>query len=377
MIRATRRSQVDWWLFAAVGGLMVVSPLVVWSATQNGQAVGGASGTTYLVKQVINIAVGVVLMVVAMRTDYRMIRLLTPIVYLGSVLGLVLVLVIGTNVNGHRAWIQFGPISIQPAEFAKLAVVVSMALVIAERSERRGRTTHSVTAKDLVAMLALVVPPALLIILQPDLGTEIVLGVTVFGVLAIAGTPAKWLGGMAVGTLVGIAVIVQAHLLKQYQLNRFMAFTNPHLDPQGAGFNVQQAKIAIGDGGWFGQGLLNGQVTRSGLVPEQHTDFVFTVVGEELGLIGALVVIGLLGVILWRCLVIARNSPDLFGRVCAAGFATWFGFEAFENAGMCLGIMPVTGVPLPFVSYGGSAMFACLAAVGLLQNFHRRSVRAV
>ncbi|BBH18080.1 rod shape-determining protein RodA [Nocardioides baekrokdamisoli] len=373
MIRAGRRGGADWWLFAAVGGLMVISPLVVWSATQNGQADGGAGGVTYLVKQLINIAIGLVLMVVAMRTDYRMIRLLTPIVYLGSVLGLILVLAIGTNVNGHKAWIQFGPVSIQPAEFAKLAVVVSMALVIAERSERRGRTMHVVTPRDLLAMLALVVPPALLIILQPDLGTEIVLGVTVFGVLAVAGTPAKWLAGMAATTLVGIAVVVQAHVLKQYQIDRFMAFTNPNLDRQGAGFNVQQAKIAIGDGGWFGQGLFHGQVTRSGLVPEQHTDFIFTVVGEELGLIGALVVVGLLGVILWRCLVIARNSPDMFGRVCAAGFATWFGFEAFENAGMCVGIMPVTGVPMPFVSYGGSAMFACLAAVGLLQNFHRRT----
>lgn len=375
MIRSARRGGLDWWLFAAVGGLVVISPLVVWSATQGGQAVGGGGGTTYLVKQLINIAVGLVLMVVAMRTDYRMIRLLTPIVYLGSVLGLILVLAIGTNVNGHKAWIQFGPVSIQPAEFAKLAVVVSMALVIAERGERRGRTTHVVTSRDLLAMLALVVPPALLIIAQPDLGTEIVLGITVFGVLAVAGTPAKWLGAMAAATLVAVAVVVQAHVLKQYQLDRFMAFTNPNLDRQGAGFNVQQAKIAIGDGGWFGQGLFHGQVTRSGLVPEQHTDFIFTVVGEELGLIGALAVVVLLGIILWRCLVIARNSPDMFGRVCAAGFATWFGFEAFENAGMCLGIMPVTGVPMPFVSYGGSAMFACLAAVGLLQNFHRRAAR--
>lgn len=375
MMRSAARSRIDWWLMAAVGGLMIISPLVIWSATRNGQADGGAGGSTYFVKQLINIAVGLVLMVVAMRTDYRTIRLLTPIVYLGSLAGLIAVLVIGTNVNGHKAWIQFGPISIQPAEFAKLAVVVSMALVIAERTERRGRTTHAVSWTDVAAMLALVLPPALLIILQPDLGTEIVLGITVFGVLAIAGTPGKWLGAMAAATLVGIVVIVQAHVLKQYQLNRFMAFTNPNLDRQGAGFNVQQAKIAIGDGGWFGQGLFHGQVTRSGLVPEQHTDFVFTVVGEELGLIGALAVVGLLGIILWRCLVIARNSPDLFGRVCAAGFATWFGFEAFENAGMCLGIMPVTGVPLPFVSYGGSAMFSCLAAVGLLQNFHRRAAR--
>jgi rod shape determining protein RodA len=166
---------------------------------------------------------------------------------------------------------------------------------------------------------------------------------------------------------------VAAGWLKDYQLDRFLAFTNPELDPRGAGYNVEQARIAVGNGGLFGQGLFDGSQTRSGFVPEQHTDFVFTVAGEELGLVGAGVLIALLGVVLWRALLIAARTDDVFGRVAAAGIACWFGFQAFQNIGMCLGIMPVTGVPLPFVSYGGSSMFAGMLAVGLLQNIHLRT----
>ena len=169
---------------------------------------------------------------------------------------------------------------------------------------------------------------------------------------------------------------VKLHVLKAYQLDRFMAFTNPDLDPRGAGYNTTQARIAIGNGGIFGQGLFGGSQTKSGFVPEQHTDFIFTVAGEELGLVGSAVLIALLGVVLWRALRIAMQADDLFGRVAAAGIACWFGFQAFQNIGMCLGIMPVTGVPLPLVSYGGSSMFASLMALGLLQNIHLRSREA-
>jgi rod shape determining protein RodA len=161
-------------------------------------------------------------------------------------------------------------------------------------------------------------------------------------------------------------------VLKQYQIDRFLAFTNPDLDPRGAGYNVEQARIAVGNGGLFGHGLFDGSQTRSGFVPEQHTDFIFTVAGEELGLVGSAVLIGLLGLVIWRALAIARATDDVFGRVAAAGIACWFGFQTFQNIGMCLGIMPVTGVPLPFVSYGGSSMFAAMLAVGLLHNIHRR-----
>ena len=167
--------------------------------------------------------------------------------------------------------------------------------------------------------------------------------------------------------------MVAGGFLKAYQVDRFLAFTNPDLDPRGAGYNTEQARIAVGNGGLFGQGLFDGSQTQSGFVPEQHTDFVFTVAGEELGLLGAGLVIALLCLVIWRALTIAATTPDLFGRVAAAGIACWFGFQTFQNVGMCLGIMPVTGVPLPFVSYGGSSLFAGMLAVGLLQNIATRS----
>jgi len=204
-----------------------------------------------------------------------------------------------------------------------------------------------------------------------------VLSATVFGVVAVSGAPRRWLLSLAVAAVAAAAIAVQLGVLADYQLDRFLAFTDPDLDPRGAGYNTTQARIAIGNGGVFGQGLFNGSQTKSGFVPEQHTDFIFTVAGEELGLVGSAILIALLGVVLWRALTIAAHADDLFGRLAAGGIACWFGFQAFQNIGMCLGIMPVTGVPLPLVSYGGSSMFATLMAVGLLQNIHLRTGRSV
>jgi rod shape determining protein RodA len=303
------------------------------------------------------------------------VRILAPLVYVASIVGLVLVMVMGSTINGSRSWIEVGALSIQPAEFAKLAVVIGMALWVAERSEgSRGREVGNL---DVVGMLAIAGLPAALILLQPDLGTMLVLSATVFGVLAVAGAGRGWLLGLAAGAVTASVLAVQLHVLKAYQLDRFLAFTNPRLDPRGAGYNTTQARIAIGNGGFFGQGLFQGSQTKSGFVPEQHTDFIFTVAGEELGLVGSAVLIGLLGVVLWRALSIAAHADDLFGRLAAAGIACWFGFQAFQNIGMCLGIMPVTGVPLPLVSYGGSSMFASLMALGLLQNIHLRRGQTV
>jgi rod shape determining protein RodA len=219
--------------------------------------------------------------------------------------------------------------------------------------------------------------PAALILLQPDLGTMLVLVATVFGVIAASGAPRRWLLALLLAGLAAAAVAVRFGMLASYQIDRFMAFTDPSLDPRGAGYNTEQARIAIGNGGVFGQGLFNGSQTRAGFVPEQQTDFIFTVAGEELGLVGAAAVILLLGVVLWRALAIAAQADDLFGRMAAAGVACWFGFQSFQNIGMCLGIMPVTGVPLPLVSYGGWSMFATLMAVGLLQTIHLRNQRSL
>jgi rod shape determining protein RodA len=372
----TRVPRLDWLLMLAVVGLLVLGTMLVWSATINREDLTGGETSAYLKKQLVNIAIGVVLGVMIMATDHRWVRILAPLVYVASVVGLVLVLVMGSTINGSRSWLMVGGLSIQPAEFAKLAVVIGMALLVAERTEGSWKQ-REVRHLDVLGMLAIAGLPATLILLQPDLGTMLVLSATVFGVVAISGAPRRWLLVLSGGAVGAAVLAVQAGVLKDYQVDRFLAFTNPELDPQGAGYNTEQARIAIGNGGVFGQGLFDGSQTKSGFVPEQHTDFIFTVAGEELGLVGSAVLILLLGVVMWRALTIAMRADDLFGRLAAGGIACWFGFQAFQNIGMCLGIMPVTGVPLPLVSYGGSSMFAALMAVGLLQNIHLRSDRSM
>lgn len=370
-----RAPGLDWLLMLATLALVTMGTLLVWSATSTRADLTGGDANAYLRKQLVNVAIGLVLMVAVMATDHRWVRILAPLAYVASVTGLVLVLVAGSTVNGSRSWLELGGMSIQPSELAKLAVVIGMALVVAERTERRwGR---GVGTLEVVAMLGIAGVPAVLILLQPDLGTMLVLSATVFGVVAVAGAARWWLGGLTLGAAAGAAAAVSMGVLKPYQVDRFMAFTNPGLDPRGAGYNTEQARIAVGNGGLFGQGLFEGSQTRSGFVPEQHTDFIFTVAGEELGLVGAGVVILLLAVVVWRALAISAAAGDLFGRVAAAGIACWWGFQAFQNIGMCLGIMPVTGVPLPFVSYGGSSLFAGMLALGLLQNIHLRSSGSV
>ncbi len=362
--------RLDWVLFGAAGLILTMGTLLVWSATSNNEVLTRGDSTAYLHKHLVNIVIGLVLAAAVMATDHRWVRIVTPLVYGASIIGLLLVLVMGTTINGSRSWLMLGGLSIQPAEFAKLAVVIGMAMVVAERTENSRRRQVGMVDVALMGVIAGI--PAVLIILQPDLGTMLVLSATVFGVLAVAGVPRRWLVSLFAGGVAMAVLTVSLHLLKAYQINRFMAFTNPGLDPRGAGYNTTQARIAIGNGGLFGRGLFDGSQTRSRFVPEQHTDFIFTVAGEELGLIGAGVLILLFAVLLWRALHISFMADDMFGRVAAAGIACWFAFQTFQNIGMCLGIMPVTGVPLPLVSYGGSSMFASMMALGLLQNIAMR-----
>ncbi len=366
---STKTQRLDWWLLGAVLALTVLGTLLVWSATAHRGELTGGDPTAYLSRHLANVAIGLLLLLGVSVVEHRWVRILTPIVYGGAVIGLCAVLAVGSAINGSRSWLIIGGWSVQPSEFAKVAVVVCSALWIAERGRNRWRALGPV---DLLGLLVIAGLPALLILMQPDLGTVMVLGATTFGVLAVAGVSRLWLVGLA--GIAGLAAVAAVWLgvLREYQLDRFLAFTDPALDPRGAGYNTEQARIAIGNGGVFGQGLFDGSQTRSGFVPEQQTDFVFTVAGEELGLIGAGLIIVLLAIVIWRALAIAVGADDAFGRIAAAGIACWFGFQAFQNIGMCLGIMPVTGVPLPFVSYGGSSLFACLIAVGLLLNIRMR-----
>jgi rod shape determining protein RodA len=376
--RMDRRStvwHVDWILVFGVVALSFIGALLIWSATHNRTSLTEGKPDAYLFRHALNFVIGLVLAIGAAITDHRRVRILAPLLYAASVVGLILVLVpgVGSTINGSRSWIQLPFMSIQPSEFAKLAVIVGMALLIAEKSETdRNEDARTLDVAQAVGVAAV---PVILVMLQPDLGTVMVLGSIVFGIIAVSGVPKRWMLGLLTAGVVVAAVAIKLQVLKEYQIARFTAFMHPSSDPQGIGYNVNQARIAIGNGGVFGQGLFHGGQTQNAFVPEQHTDFVFTVAGEELGLIGAGAIIVLFAIILFRGLRIAVNARDAFGRLVATGIVCWFAFQAFENIGMTLGIMPVTGLPLPFVSYGGSSMFACLLAVGLLQNIHLRSHR--
>ena len=312
-------------------------------------------------------------MVGAARLDARHLRLFGPLFYAGGCLGLIAVFFVGTTINGAHAWIQVGGgLEIQPAEFAKLGLILGLAVMFSERSAGRPAEARPRTS-DVLGALALSAFPLGLIMLQPDLGSAMVVAAAAFGVLLAAGVDARWTVGLLVAGVVLAIAAVKTGMLADYQLARFSAFANPHADTQGVAYNVTQARIAISHGGWLGHGLFHGPQTRGGFVPEQQTDFIYSVAGEELGLLGSSAIIALFGVLLWRALRIAKEA-DRTGRLVAIGIVCWFVFQAFQNIGMNLGMTPVTGLPLPFVSYGGSSMFAGALAIGLLQSV-RRSAR--
>lgn len=362
--------RVDWVIAGSALMLSLLGALLVWSATKPRLLDAGGDPDAYLRRHLVNLGIGLVLGLVFAVVDYRALRAYAPLIYAGSCLGLVAVLLIGTTINGAHSWIVLGGgFQIQPSEFAKVALVAGMAVVLAERRTHE----HSSRGADVVLVLALAAVPLGLVMLQPDLGTAMVFVFTVLGVLLLAGAPARWLGGLVLAGVLVIYFAIQLGVLKDYQLERFKAFTNQDQDTLGVAYNITQAKIAIGNGGLTGTGLFHGTQTTGKFVPEQQTDFVFTVAGEELGLVGAGGIILLFGLLLWRALRLAGRSPDLFGRLVAGGVACWFAFQAFVNIGMTLGIMPITGLPLPFVSYGGSSMFANWMAIGLLLNVGART----
>ena len=363
--------RLDWFLLLAVAALIAIGSLLVWSATRQRMLNAGLDPQAFFKKHLLNAAIGTALGSVAALVDYRSLRAYAPVVYVASAVGLLLVLSpLGSTINGAHSWIVLpAGFNVQPSEFAKVAIVVGMAMILGEKRDGEDVPRSS----DVLLVLLLAALPCALIMLQPDLGTTMVLLFVVLGVLCAAAAPARWIAGLIVAGVCVCGAAVQLGVLDDYQVDRFAAFANPELDPRGAGYNAQQARIAIGSGGLFGQGLFEGTQTSGRFIPEQQTDFVFTVAGEELGFAGAGACILLLGLVLWRGLRIASRASDVFGRLVAVGVVSWFAFQSFVNIGMTLGIMPVTGLPLPFLSYGGSAMFANLMAVGLLQNVHMRA----
>jgi rod shape determining protein RodA len=365
-VLARRLSRLDPVLGATTLLLTGFGSVLVWAATR-ARSAGGAD--TLIGRHLCFALVGLVLGVVVATADHRRLRVLAPAVYLASGAGLLLVLTpLGTTVNGSHSWIRLGGLSLQPLEFAKPAVVLGLALLLAERREGRGELADVGRGRNSEVLLALAVTavPVALVLFQRDLGSVMVLLAAVAGMLVVAAVPVRWIVGLAVAAVVGAVVVVQAHLLSQYQIDRFAALAGR--DPSGIGYNAHQARIAIASGGLTGAGLFHGSQTVGQFVPEQHTDFIFTVAGEQFGLLGSLAVVLVFVVLLWRGCTVAHNAADLFGALVATGVVCWLGFQAFENMGMATGIMPVAGLPLPFLSYGGSAMVANLVAIGLLLN---------
>ncbi|MEV5887640.1 rod shape-determining protein RodA [Streptomyces sp. NPDC052020] len=360
--------RLDWPILLSAIALSLTGAVLVYSATRNRTELNQGDPYYFLVRHLLNTGIGIALMIATVWLGHRTLRTAVPLLYGASVTLILLVLTpLGSTVNGAHSWIQLGGgFSLQPSEFVKITIILGMAVLLAARVDAGDKPYPD--HRTVIQALALATVPMLIVMLMPDLGSVMVMVIIVLGVLLASGASNRWVFGLLGAGAVGAVAVWQLGILDEYQINRFAAFANPELDPAGVGYNTNQARIAIGSGGLTGSGLFHGSQTTGQFVPEQQTDFVFTVAGEELGFVGAGFIILLLGVVLWRACRIARETSDLYGTIVAAGIVAWFAFQAFENIGMTLGIMPVTGLPLPFVSYGGSSMFAVWIAVGLLQS---------
>jgi rod shape determining protein RodA len=358
-------------LTSAVAALLVIGTLLVYAATRNWYAANNLDPEYYLKRHVLNILIGLVLAWGTTIIDYRLLRAYTPIFWGAGVIGLIIVLIpgLGLEVNGAQAWIGLpGGFQIQPAELAKISIIVGMSLILSERTH----DSNEPTSRDVLQALLVAGIPVLFILLQPDMGTVFIISASVVTIIAISGAPSRWVVGLILVAVLGAFGATKTGVINSYQVNRLQSFVNPNADTLGTGYQLRQARITVGSGGFLGTGLFEGPQTNGRFVPEQQTDFIFTVAGEQLGFVGSAGILILYLIILMRAFSIARRANDPYGRLVATGITAWFAFQIFENIGMTLGLMPMTGVPLPFLSYGGSSMFATLIGFGLLQNVHAR-----
>jgi len=370
------RSTHSFWGFdpiltVAVGLLLFIGTLLVYAATRDWYAASGLDPEYYLKRHVINIVIGILLAWGTTVIDYRMLRAYTPIVWGLGVIGLTAVLIpgLGSEVNGAQAWIPLpGGFQIQPAELAKISIIVGMSMLLSEYRHENDEPT----SRDVIQALLVAAIPVGLILLQPDMGTVFIISISVVAMIGASGAPTRWVVGLLLVALLGGFGATKLGVINDYQVKRLQSFVDPNADSQGAGYQLRQARITVGSGGFLGTGLFDGPQTSGRFVPEQQTDFIFTVAGEQLGFLGSGFILLLYLTILMRAFSIARRSTDAFGRLVCVGVLTWFAFQTFENIGMTLGLMPMTGVPLPFLSYGGSSMFANMIGFGLLQNVYAR-----
>jgi rod shape determining protein RodA len=353
---------VDVTLLCAVLAIASLGVLMVYSATRN----LGADEMYFLRRQAAFTMIGVGVMALVATIDYRVFRDRAPLIYLACIVGLVLVLSpLGSNRRGAQAWFQLAGFQLQPSELAKVGLIICIA---AYGAAHRG----DLDARRLVTALGLAGLPMVLINLQPDLGTVLVFAAILMGTLLVAGARARHMAALALTGLVAVVAVFQLGLLKDYQRDRLGAFLNPDEEELTSTYNLNQSKIAIANGSLTGKGLFQGTQTKLSYVPEQHTDFIFTVVGEELGLVGSGLLLSLFALVVWRTWRAAALAKDLTGTIICVGVLSMLVFQVFENVGMTMGIMPITGIPLPLMSYGGSATIATFAALGLVLNVHMR-----
>ncbi|MDA8274413.1 MAG: rod shape-determining protein RodA [Actinomycetota bacterium] len=348
--------------------LAVLGVVMVYSATRDKLALSGTNPHYYLDRQAVFVVMGIVVMVAMALFDYRRLEPVATVLYVGTLFALLGVFVVGSHALGSQRWYSLGPLQLQPSEFATLTLIVAIATYCARRPE-------GLVFRDLVRLVLMVGVPALMIIKQPDLGTGIVVCIILLVMLAVAGMPGRYLLLLVAAATAVVVVALQVGLLQKYQIERLTSFISPNSASQSATYNVTQAKNAIGSGGLFGTGVFRGAQTNLSYVPFQQTDFIFSAVGEQLGFVGGVVTLLVYGLLGWRILRIAQQSKDVFGRMLCGGVFALLSFSVFENVGMNMGIMPVAGIPLPFLSYGGSAAIVFFIAAGLVQSVHARSVR--
>jgi len=361
-------ARFDLVLLAATMILAVTGVIMIYSATRGALTLEGLDPHYYLKRQAVFLVLGVTVMVVVALFDYRRLEQISTVLYVGIVLALLAVLAVGSSAQGSARWFSLGPLQLQPSEFATVVLIIAVATYCSRRPD-------GLDFRDLVRLVLMAALPILLVIKQPDLGTGIVMTMILMVMLAVAGMPGRYLLLLLVGAVLLVVFALNVGLLKHYQIERLTSFISPNGASQSAIYNVTQSKNAIAVGGIFGQGLFHGAQTNLAYVPEQKTDFIFSAVGEQLGFVGAGVLLLIYGVVAWRVLRAAQIARDNFGRLLCSGTFALLVFSIFENVGMNMGIMPVAGIPLPFLSYGGSAMIVFFAAIGLTVSVNARSAR--
>ncbi len=359
---------IDYILLITVTLILVVGFFVLQSATYNASI---KYNMNYVLRQGMWVVVGLIAFFSVLLLDISKLAKYSNYFYILNIVLLLAVLILGEETKGAQAWIPIGPFKLQPAEIVKTLLILGLANFLSSRVGKLNRL------RDLFPVFIYVAIPLLLILKQPDLGTGLVYVAIMLGMLLAAGASPALLFSLVAGGIALIVLVIYGHYtwdwwlpLKDYQLMRLIVFVDPMVDPRGWGWNVIQSQIAVGSGGIFGKGWQSGSQTKYDFLPEQWTDFIFSVLAEEFGFIGSVVLLSLFFVLLYRGIKIATKAKDTYGSLVAIGVVSMIAFHVLQNIGMTIGIMPITGIPLPFVSYGGSSLLANMIALGLLMNVY-------